>query len=150
MYAPAAPSQIFGSQQPSYGSQFNQPFSQPFNQPVSNQPMPTASVGQSSIMNPQPMNTQFAPPGLPPIEVAQAAIPQNIQRNPTPPPGWNDPPALKSTRLVSRIDSSFLSKFKNIKIAHKLPHNHAICVNSLWQMKKKRGKKKTKIDLFLA
>lgn len=94
MYAP--PNQTFGNQQPSYGSQFNQPFSQPFNQPVSN---PVPNVGQSSILNPQPINT-FAP-GLPPIEVAQPAIQHNIQRNPTPPPGWNDPPALKSNRQVS-------------------------------------------------
>lgn len=97
MYAP--PSQTFGSQQPSYGAQYSQPFSQPFNQPLSN-PVPIASVGQSSILNPQPINT-FAP-GLPPIEVAQPALQQNIQRNPTPPPGWNDPPALtKSNRPVS-------------------------------------------------
>ncbi|XP_055317143.1 protein transport protein Sec31A isoform X2 [Sitodiplosis mosellana] len=92
----ASQNQTFGSQQPSYGSQFNQPF----NQPVSN-PVPIASIGQSSILNPQPINT-FAP-GLPPIEVAQPAIQQNIQRNPTPPPGWNDPPALKSTRLPPAV-----------------------------------------------
>lgn len=85
--------QSFTTQQPTYGSSFNQPF----NQPVSNS-IPLAS-GQSSILSPQPINT-FAP-GLPPIEVAQQAIPQNIQRNPTPPPGWNDPPALKSSRPVS-------------------------------------------------
>lgn len=101
IYAP--PNQTFGTQ-PSYGTQFNQPFSQPFNQPVSNAVPPIASVGQSSILNPQPINT-FAP-GLPPIEVAQSAIQQNIQRNPTPPPGWNDPPALKSTRPVSEIASN--------------------------------------------
>ncbi|KAH8233407.1 hypothetical protein KR026_007815 [Drosophila bipectinata] len=41
-------------------------------------------------------------PGVNPIETLppQAAPPviQNVQRNPTPPPGWNDPPALKSSR----------------------------------------------------
>lgn len=95
MYAPQQPHQTFGSQQPAYGA----PYNQQFNQPVSN-PMPIQNVGQSSILNPQPM-TAFAPPGLPPIEVAQQAIPQNVQRNPTPPPGWNDPPVLKSSRPVS-------------------------------------------------
>lgn len=96
-----APCQTFGQQQPTYGtSSFSQPFNPSFNQPVSNQ-MPIASMGQSSIMNPQPINS-FAP-GLPPIEVAQPAMQQNIQRNPTPPPGWNDPPALKSHRAVRRI-----------------------------------------------
>lgn len=88
--------QTFASQQPTYGA----PFSQPFSQPLSNSAVPT-HAGQSSILNPQPINT-FAP-GLPPIEVAQPAIQQTIQRNPTPPPGWNDPPALKSSRAVSKI-----------------------------------------------
>lgn len=45
-------------------------------------------------------------PGVNPIEALppQAAPPviQNVQRNPTPPPGWNDPPALKSSRAVSK------------------------------------------------
>lgn len=40
--------------------------------------------------------------GVPPIEVAQQALGHQIQRNPTPPPGWNDPPPLtKSVRQVS-------------------------------------------------
>lgn len=92
LYAPQP--QSFATQQPTYGAQYNQPFSQTVSNPV-----PLHSSGQSSVLNPQPINT-FAP-GLPPIEVAQQAIPQNIQRNPTPPPGWNDPPALKSARAVS-------------------------------------------------
>lgn len=86
--------QTFGSQPSTYGT----PFSQPFNQSVP-QPMPTLP-GQSTIMNPTQQPTTFTP-GLPPIEVAQPAIQQNIQRNPTPPPGWNDPPVLKSARPVS-------------------------------------------------
>lgn len=98
MFAPQP--QTFSSQQPSYGVPYNQPFSQP----VSN-PMPVVSPGQSSILNPQSMNT-FSP-GMPPIEVAQSALQQSIQRNPTPPPGWNDPPALKSSRPVSHAMSAF-------------------------------------------
>lgn len=111
MYAPAT--QTFGTQPHSYGSQpqtygtqpqtygsqpstYGTSYSQPqYNQLVSN----SVSGGQPSILNPQPASS-FAP-GLPPIEVAQPAIQQNIQRNPTPPPGWNDPPALrKSSRPV--------------------------------------------------
>lgn len=94
MFAPLPQQQTFTSQPTSYGASYNQPF----NQPVSNT-MP--NIGQSSILNPQPVNTFAAPPGLPPIEVAQQAFPQNVQRNPTPPPGWNDPPVLKSSRPVS-------------------------------------------------
>lgn len=49
-------------------------------------------------------NNTYMPPGASPIETAQAVVPppamQTIQRNPTPPPGWNDPPALKTTRQV--------------------------------------------------
>ncbi|XP_030387953.1 protein transport protein Sec31A isoform X2 [Scaptodrosophila lebanonensis] len=45
-------------------------------------------------------------PGMAPVDTmpaanapAQTPIIQNIQRNPTPPPGWNDPPTLKSSRV---------------------------------------------------
>lgn len=96
LYAPQ--SQSFGSQQPAYGAQFSQTFNQSFSQPVSN-PVPIQSGGQSAILNSQQVNAFN--PGLPPIEVAQQAMSQNIQRNPTPPPGWNDPPVLKSARAVS-------------------------------------------------
>lgn len=113
MYAPAP--QTFGTQPQSYGTQpqsYGAPYSQPsYNQFVSN-PVSTMAGGQPSILNPQPV------PGLPPIEVAQPAIQQNIQRNPTPPPGWNDPPALKSSRPVSNTYISnyvFLLFFFNEK-----------------------------------
>lgn len=104
MYAP--PSQTFGIQpNQTFGAQSNQTFGvqqqptygAPFNQPLSNQPI--GNMNQSSILNPPSVST-FAP-GLPPIELAQQAIQQPIQKNPTPPPGWNDPPVLKSTRPVS-------------------------------------------------
>ncbi|XP_054741093.1 protein transport protein Sec31A isoform X2 [Anastrepha obliqua] len=39
-------------------------------------------------------NQQQALPPPPPV--------QNLQHNPTPPPGWNDPPALKSTRAAKK------------------------------------------------
>lgn len=51
-------------------------------------------------------------PGVAPIDTMTPAPPaplvQNIQRNPTPPPGWNDPPALKSSRVVSSNKSLLL------------------------------------------
>ncbi|XP_034650172.1 LOW QUALITY PROTEIN: protein transport protein Sec31A [Drosophila subobscura] len=54
-------------------------------------PTPFAGAQQNSYL-----------PGVNPIETmppaAQPPIIQNVQRNPTPPPGWNDPPALKSSR----------------------------------------------------
>ncbi|KAH8277557.1 hypothetical protein KR018_000691 [Drosophila ironensis] len=43
----------------------------------------------------------FMPGGNTIEAMAPQAVPsviQNVQRNPTPPPGWNDPPALKSSR----------------------------------------------------
>lgn len=59
----------------------------------------------------QPPTNQFVPftpnvipgYGVPPIEMAQDAgnlppPPTQLLKNPTPPPGWNDPPALKSSR----------------------------------------------------
>ncbi|XP_068145426.1 protein transport protein Sec31A [Drosophila tropicalis] len=61
-------------------------------------PTPFAGSG------PQPGNYL---PGVAPIDTMPSVAPaagapppmQNIQRNPTPPPGWNDPPALKSSRV---------------------------------------------------
>lgn len=92
--APAANNYNQFAPQPfaSAGSQFNQQAFQPYNPNVAN-------TGASSIMNP-PQNNVMS--GVPPIEVAQSAMLQQIQRNPTPPPGWNDPPPLtKSARVVS-------------------------------------------------
>lgn len=79
------------------GTQFNQPSFQPYNPNVANAGLP--SSGAPSIMNPSQNNLMS---GVPPIEVGQSAMAQQIQRNPTPPPGWNDPPPLtKSARAVS-------------------------------------------------
>lgn len=109
LYTPQAPNNTSFNPQ-SFGTQnFNQYVPQPFNQPAPTQPQasslnpfttfnnaPTATAAQPSILNPPPLNNFV--PGVPPIEVAQPAL---QQRNPTPPCGWNDPPALKSTRKVS-------------------------------------------------
>lgn len=70
----------------------------PFNaNPIS---APAPSIMQPTF-NPTPFANNPYMPGVAPIETAPAAVPPPpIQRNPTPPPGWNDPPALKTTRQV--------------------------------------------------
>lgn len=125
--------QAFGGQPNTYGSalpptgnhpqSFNQFNTQPFNPAA----IPVAAPsGPPSVLNPTPVGA-FVPTGLPPIELAQPAISQQpMQRNPTPPPGWNDPPALKS-RVVC------------LTFLH--PHVHHICMirwselaaNTLWR-----------------
>lgn len=70
----------------------------PINQPQTNQFMPF-------VPTPTPNNFMS---GVPPIELAQQAL---SQRNPTPPPGWNDPPPLKTNRQpVSLFNLIFLFK----------------------------------------
>jgi protein transport protein SEC31 len=44
--------------------------------------------GQANVFNAPPQGSAFPPP---PTHT-------DVQRNPTPPPGWNDPPALKTNR----------------------------------------------------
>ncbi|XP_037815567.1 protein transport protein Sec31A isoform X2 [Lucilia sericata] len=74
---------------------------------------PMAGSNAPSIMqptfNPTPFSNNSYMPGVAPIETAQAVVPpppmQTIQRNPTPPPGWNDPPALK-TRQPKKVDNT--------------------------------------------
>lgn len=114
MYAPPAPAtfnnQPFGGAAPINNySQFQpQPFASagtfnqtPFQQPYNNQPV-GMPAGPPSILSPAAANNLI--PGVPPIELAQQALPQQVQRNPTPPPGWNDPPPLtKSARQVNMI-----------------------------------------------
>lgn len=105
-------SQPYGNASTTYGQQFNTaPFSSPANNSFNSQPnalnqMPSTfnstPFAQPSILNPPALNSFVS--GVPPIELAQQAMPQqNTQRNPTPPPGWNDPPAVKSNRPVSHF-----------------------------------------------
>lgn len=102
--------QPYGNSAPTYGQQFNTaPFTNSSNNSFNSPPnalnqmqssFNQAPLGQPSILNPPASNSFLS--GVPPIELAQPAMPQqNTQRNPTPPPGWNDPPALKSSRTVS-------------------------------------------------
>lgn len=90
---PFGGSQSFGGPAPSNNfNQFTpQPFAQAYDQPLS------APAVSSSILN-QPQGNYL--PGVPPIEVAQQAMLQQMQRNPTPPPGWNDPPPPSKSRQV--------------------------------------------------
>uniref|UniRef100_A0A6P4F7X3 Protein transport protein Sec31A n=1 Tax=Drosophila rhopaloa TaxID=1041015 RepID=A0A6P4F7X3_DRORH len=82
------------------------PAPQPANVPTFNSnAFNTNPIASAQPYNPSPFmaapQNQFLP-GVNPIETMppQAVPPviQNVQRNPTPPPGWNDPPALKSSR----------------------------------------------------
>ncbi|XP_049291125.1 protein transport protein Sec31A isoform X2 [Anopheles funestus] len=98
----------------------NVPVGGVINQPPQQQPSfynPSSAAGQTNNFKPftpAPL-VQSSPyiPGISPLDVTQqqqqsgmgypppppqAAAPPmaNVQRNPTPPPGWNDPPALKS------------------------------------------------------
>lgn len=92
MYAPQMNSN-FNNFAPSPMTNFN---AAPINPPQTNQFMPFV---------PAPTNNYMS--GVPPIEMAQQAIPQ---RNPTPPPGWNDPPALKTSRPAVSVFSSYFQK----------------------------------------
>lgn len=111
---PFSGAQHYGNAAPTYGQQFNtSPFANPSSNSFNSQPnhMPSTfnptPLGQPSILNPPALNSFV--PGVPPIELAQQALPpQNTQRNPTPPPGWNDPPAIKSARPVSHFAHSLL------------------------------------------
>lgn len=92
-----------------YGNTYQTPQVAPIPAPTSFNTTPFNAVPAPSIMQPSFSSTPFSNnaymQNVAPIETATAAVPpppmQNIQRNPTPPPGWNDPPALKSTRQVS-------------------------------------------------
>lgn len=44
-----------------------------------------------------------APICTPPTAHLHTGTENSVQKNPTPPPGWNDPPALKSTRQVNLL-----------------------------------------------
>uniref|UniRef100_A0A1I8PBV5 Protein transport protein Sec31A n=1 Tax=Stomoxys calcitrans TaxID=35570 RepID=A0A1I8PBV5_STOCA len=89
-----------------YGNTYQAPPVAPMQAPSSFNTTPFNAAPAPSIMQPSFSSTPFGNnafmPGVGPIETATAAVPpppmQNIQRNPTPPPGWNDPPALKSSR----------------------------------------------------
>ncbi|XP_037918625.1 protein transport protein Sec31A isoform X1 [Hermetia illucens] len=87
------PNPIGSSAQPSYSMPQN--FQQPV-PPIQNNFKPL-TPNANPIPNPGFNNPASYLSGVPPIEVAQQAMPP-VQKNPTPPPGWNDPPALRSTR----------------------------------------------------
>ncbi|XP_073848792.1 COPII coat complex component secretory 31 isoform X2 [Musca autumnalis] len=90
-----------------YGNTYQPPAPvAPMQAPASFNTTPFNAAPAPQIMQPtfnsSPFTNNTYMPGAGPIETANAAVPpppmQNIQRNPTPPPGWNDPPALKSSR----------------------------------------------------
>ncbi|XP_055916700.1 protein transport protein Sec31A [Eupeodes corollae] len=79
-------------------------------------PNPTGYPSQVHTMNPmqnnytplnsmQPMQNYL--PGISPIDTVPLVQPQtHIQKNPTPPPGWNDPPVLKSKKQNIKTEPS--------------------------------------------
>jgi protein transport protein SEC31 len=86
-----------------------QPFnSQPMNSmPIQQQPAmmyDQYSQNQMSYAYPSNQGQMNGSLGPPPI-------PQNVQRNPTPPPGWNDPPEFKTSRAA--VSVHFCSKNSN-------------------------------------
>ncbi|XP_037949907.1 protein transport protein Sec31A isoform X2 [Teleopsis dalmanni] len=105
----------------SYGNTYNpappvMPMQTPYNNNAFNaNPISAAHAPlqqQPTVMQPSSYtNTPYGNaymPGAAPIENQQVAPPpmQNIQRNPTPPPGWNDPPALKTTRAAKKVETN--------------------------------------------
>ncbi|XP_037887784.1 protein transport protein Sec31A isoform X1 [Glossina fuscipes] len=85
-----------------YGNSYNAP---PLNMPVQNynvtplNSQPMGALPMQSAYNPTPFsnsNNSYMPSTFPVETAALATSPPGLsQRNPTPPPGWNDPPALK-------------------------------------------------------
>lgn len=76
----------------------NVPAPAPYQAPMMGQPQPPQQFAPNVPMN------NFLP-GIPPIETTPLAPPpQQFSRNPTPPPGWNDPPALMSSRAQVSLD----------------------------------------------
>ena len=91
---------------PSYGQNtLMNPMAQPQQQPQLYSAQPHQQQPQQfKPFMPVPVAATNYLPGVPPVEIGQPAIPsQPPQRNPTPPPGWNDPPALRSSRPAVSI-----------------------------------------------
>lgn len=107
-------------------NQFNGNAAPAFGQPqAAFQPMVPAPISTQPLNQFVPFTPNAAPgreylSGVPPIEMGQEAAanfpppPQHI-KNPTPPPGWNDPPALKTSRKpVSVVFFFFCFSFNSI------------------------------------
>lgn len=120
--APAPMPSPYSQNVPSYGQPIaQQPGLMPFNPTSFNtNPLNVPSPAPYQSQPPQP----FVPtvpinsfmPGIPPIETSPLAPPppQQFNRNPTPPPGWNDPPALMSTR--AQVGFIFVVYFSFIRM----------------------------------
>uniref|UniRef100_A0A1B0FEM4 Protein transport protein Sec31A n=1 Tax=Glossina morsitans morsitans TaxID=37546 RepID=A0A1B0FEM4_GLOMM len=94
-----------------YGNSYNPP---PLNMPVQNynvaplNSQPMGALPMQTTYNPTPFsnsNNSYMPSTFP-VETAALASPPGLsQRNPTPPPGWNDPPALKFNAQAKKIEA---------------------------------------------
>lgn len=108
-------------------TQQQQPSNPPmFSNPIQNNFQPFTPAPLASTTNLMTTNSSGYLSGIPPIETAQQALPPpppsslsstgiggGIQRNPTPPPGWNDPPVLKTRQQVSILEFSNKEAKKN-------------------------------------
>lgn len=98
----SAPQQQFGAPQQQFGAQ-----SQPFGASVPNQ---SSSFNQNQFVpfTPAPVADSYLS-GIPPIEVAQQALPQSSAPPPSGiPTGWNDPPPCKPRANNKVIMSKFV------------------------------------------
>ncbi|XP_061393011.1 protein transport protein Sec31A [Musca vetustissima] len=81
-----------------------------FNTTPFNAAAPAPQIMQPTFNSAPFSNNAYMPGAGGPMDSASAAVPpppmQNIQRNPTPPPGWNDPPALKSSRPPKKPEAA--------------------------------------------
>lgn len=102
---------------PQMNTNFNN-FGQPQLSNFNTAPINPVQANQFTPFVPTPITNNYMS-GVPQIELAQQALPQ---KNPTPPPGWNDPPPLKTNRQpVSLLyfhgkGNFFLSKRKVKKL----------------------------------
>ncbi|XP_063695964.1 protein transport protein Sec31A [Culicoides brevitarsis] len=98
-------SNVYGSPSGLFGGNVSQPAVPAYTQgPIppapttfNTNPIQAQPMGQFSGFNSMPMQSNTM---LPPVEMGQPAL-INPQKNPTPPPGWNDPPPL-SMRALAR------------------------------------------------
>lgn len=108
-YGQQAPSTMFGGNQGNYNN--SMPQAQQFGAPITTQPMnplmpmqpQTFEPQQQMNFNQQPFGFQNNMQSQPPASLAPPSNVQQLQKNPTPPPGWNDPPEMSSRKSQVRI-----------------------------------------------
>ena len=103
-YGQPAPNTMFGGNQGNYNN--SMPQAQQFGAPITTQPMnplmpmqpQTFEPQQQMNFNQQPFGFQNNMQSAPPASLPPPPNVQQLQKNPTPPPGWNDPPEMSSRK----------------------------------------------------